>query len=137
MGEITIPAGEIIYIMSGEAYASQSRAVFWPRLCPFVFYNYGSFMSFRPRARAPGGLLCQLVIAQVSSLRVRTVGLSVCDSPTFAAPYVHARTRAIHAPRIYARINRADRARGNVKSAVRISRGARGAGIFAPLALAV
>lgn len=21
--------------------------IFWPRLCPFVFYNYGSFMSFR------------------------------------------------------------------------------------------
>lgn len=21
--------------------------IFWPRLCPFVFYNYDSFMSFR------------------------------------------------------------------------------------------
>lgn len=26
---------------------SQSATVFWPRLCPFVFYNYSSFMSFR------------------------------------------------------------------------------------------
>ena len=61
----------------------------WPptafrlRLRPFVFYNYGSFMSFS-RTRFPVDF-CQLVIAQVSGLRARTArGLSPSDSP-FAA----------------------------------------------------
>lgn len=120
--------------MSGEAYASQP-AVFWPRLCPFVFYNYGSFMSFRPREL--GADFCQLVIAQVSSLRVRTVGLSVCDSPTFTAPRTYVRTRA-HAYRIYARALIARIASENVNSPADrtiVSPGATPGNSFLPLSL--